>query len=61
MLACKTQGIGSCPVRGFDQDKLSEELDLKETERPILIFPIGYRKEEDRNWRRNGEEIFEVF
>ena len=60
MLACKTQGIGSCPVRGFDQDKLSEELDLKETERPILIFPIGYPKEEDRNWRRNGDEIFEV-
>jgi nitroreductase len=60
MLACKTQGIGSCPVRGFDQDKISEKLDLKESERPILIFPIGYPKEEDRNWRRNGEEIFEI-
>jgi nitroreductase len=60
MLACKTQGIGSCPVRGFDQDKLSEKLDLKESERPIIIFPIGYPKEEDRNWRRNGEEIFGV-
>jgi nitroreductase len=60
MLACKTQGIGSCPVRGFDQDKLSEKLDLKDSERPILIFPIGYPKEEDRNWRRNGEEIFET-
>jgi nitroreductase len=61
MLACKTQGIGSCPVRGFDQDKLSEKLDLKDTERPILILPIGYPKEEeDRNWRRDGEEIFEI-
>ncbi|QGA80234.1 nitroreductase family protein [Candidatus Nanohalobium constans] len=60
MLACKTHGIGSCPVRGFDQDKLSEKLDLKETERPILIFPIGYPKEEDRNWRRPGGEIFEI-
>jgi nitroreductase len=60
MLACKTQGIGSCPVRGFDQDKLSDKLDLKDSERPILIFPIGYPKEEDRNWRRNGEDIFEV-
>lgn len=59
MLACKTQGIGSCPVRGFDQDKIAEKLDLKDTERPILIFPIGYPKEEDRNWRRDGEEIFE--
>jgi nitroreductase len=60
MLACKTQGIGTCPVRGFNQDKLSEKLDLKDSERPILIFPIGYPKEEDRNWRRDGEEIFEV-
>ncbi len=60
MLACKTQGIGSCPVRGFDQDKLADKLSLKDTERPILIFPIGYPKEEDRNWRRDGEEIFEV-
>jgi nitroreductase len=62
MLACRTQGIGSCPVRGFDQDQLSEKLDLKESERPILLLPIGYPKEDDeeRNWRRDGEEIFEV-
>jgi nitroreductase len=60
MLACKTQGIGSCPVRGFDQDKISDKLDLKDSERPILIFPIGYPKEEDRNWRRDGKDIFEV-
>lgn len=61
MLACKTLGIGSCPVRGFDQDNLAEELDLKNSERPMLIFPIGYPKEEDdRNWRRSGENIFEV-
>ncbi len=61
MLACKTQGVGSCPVRGFDQDQLAEKLDLKESEKPILIFPIGYPKEEDRNWRRDGEEIYGVF
>jgi nitroreductase len=60
MLACKTQRISRYPVRGFKQEKLSEKLDLKDTERPIPIFPIGYPKEEDRNWRRNGEEIFEV-
>ena len=60
MLACKTQGIGSCPVRGFAQDKLSDKLDLKDSERPILIFPIGYAKEEDRNWRRDGEDIYEI-
>ena len=60
MLACKTQGIGSCPVRGFSQEQISSKLDLKETERPILLIPIGYPKEEDRNWRREGEEIYET-
>ena len=60
MLACKTQGIGSCPVRGFSQPKLSEKLDLKDSERPILLIPIGYPREEDRNWRRDGEEIFDI-
>ncbi|PSH01184.1 MAG: hypothetical protein BRC27_02860 [Nanohaloarchaea archaeon SW_10_44_10] len=61
MLACRTQGIGSCPVRGFSQGKLSEKLDLKDSERPILLIPIGYPKEEeDREWRRPGKDIFEV-
>jgi len=60
MLACKNYGIGSCPVRGFSQPKLSEKLGLKQTERPILLVPIGYPKENERNWRRDGEEIFEV-
>ena len=60
MLACKSMGIGSCPVRGFSQEQLSEKLDLEESERPILLIPIGYPAEEDRNWRRDGKEIFEI-
>lgn len=60
MLACKTQGIGSCPVRGFSQKQISEKLNLKESEKPILIFPIGYPKEEKKNWRRNGEDIYDI-
>ncbi|WP_414838117.1 nitroreductase family protein [Candidatus Nanosalina sp. VS9-1] len=60
MLACRNFGIGSCPVRGFSQPKLSEKLDLKDSERPVLLIPIGYPKKEDRNWRRAGEEIFEA-
>ena len=59
MLACKTQGIGTCPVRGFKQEKMAENLDLQENERPMLILPIGYPKEqEESEWRRDGEEIF---
>jgi len=60
MIACRTHAIGSCPVRGFKQDKLAKKLDLEDTERPILIFAIGYPKEEGRNWRRDSEAIYEI-
>jgi len=60
MLACRNYGVGSCPVRGFSQEKLSEKLDLNSSERPILLIPIGYPKEEQRNWRRKGKDIFEI-
>jgi|APHM01.1.fsa_nt_gi Nitroreductase len=61
MIACKTQGIGTCPVRGFNQERLGEKLDLEDSERPILLMPIGYPKGEgDRHWRRKGQDIFEI-
>lgn len=60
MIACKTQGIGSCPVRGFKQNKLSEKLDLEDNEKPMLLIPIGYPGEDERNWRKDGEEIYKI-
>jgi len=59
MIACRSEGIGSCPVRGFDKDKLTEKLNLGD-ERPMLLIPIGYPEEESRSWRRKEEKIFEV-
>lgn len=62
MLACEDQGLGTCPVRGFSSEKISESLELKEWERPSLMLPIGYPEEDERpqKWRRDREEIFEV-
>jgi len=60
MLACQNYGIGSCPVRGFSQEQLTEKLDLEENERPMLLIPIGYPKEESREWRRDGKDIYET-
>jgi nitroreductase len=62
MLACEDQGLGTCPVRGFSSEKISESLELKEWERPGLMFPIGYPEEDKRpqKWRRDRDEIFEV-
>jgi|GEM_PF-1371739 len=62
MLACENEGLGTCPVRGFSNTKISEKLNLEDWERPSLIFPIGYPEKDDRpqKWRRNAEEIFEL-
>lgn len=61
MIACKKHGIGSCPVRGFDQEQVSRKLELKDSEKPVLLIPIGYPREdeEERNWRRESEDIYE--
>lgn len=60
MLSCKSKGIGSCPVRGFDKEFLSEELSLPEKERPMLLIPIGYSEKDSRSWRRSPEKIFSI-
>jgi len=60
MLACRNYGIGCCPVRGFSPEKLKKKLNLKITERPVLLFPIGYPREEERSWRRPGEQIYNI-
>ncbi len=62
MLACENVDLGTCPVRGFSNQKISESLELEEWERPSLMLPLGYPEEDERpqKWRRKGEEIFEV-
>lgn len=62
MLACENEGLGTCPVRGFSNEKISESLGLEVWERPSLMLPIGYPVEDDRpqKWRREGKELFEV-
>lgn len=62
MLVCENEGLGTCPVRGFSSQKISESLGLENWERPSLMLPVGYPVEDERpqKWRREGEELFEV-
>lgn len=58
MLALWNQGIGSHPIRGFNQEQLSEKLNLESYERPIIMLVIGYPEEEqEEKWRRDPEEV----
>lgn len=45
MLLAYDLGLGSCPVGAFDEDKVSEILNIPENLHPILIVPIGYPAE----------------
>lgn len=52
-------GIGSCPVKGFDQEELQEELGL-ERWYPLLLIPLGYPDEElEKKSRKSVQEILE--
>lgn len=56
--------IDSCPMEGFDPDKVSEVLNLKSQNlTPTVIATIGYRSEEDTTQhyakvRKSEEELF---
>ena len=45
MLLAHEQGLGSCPVGAFDEEKVSEILNIPENLRPIIIVPVGYSAE----------------
>lgn len=50
LTACALEKVDSCPMEGFKPKEVSEVLNLAEKELfPVLILPIGYRSEEDKN------------
>lgn len=42
MLLAVEQGVGTCPVGAFDEEKVREILNLPKNLRPIIIVPVGY-------------------
>ena len=44
MTICADQQIDSCPMEGFDPEKVDEVLGLKAKNlKSILLLPVGYR------------------
>jgi len=55
------EGVGSCPVRGFDQERLEDLFELEENELPLLMIPIGYPDDEkEKKWRREVGDILDL-
>ncbi|MCF7812588.1 NAD(P)H-dependent oxidoreductase [Candidatus Gracilibacteria bacterium] len=61
LAACAELEIDSCPMEGFDPEKLDQLLELPEHFKSIVMLPIGYRKEDPKREKvRFGEEdLFE--
>lgn len=60
ILAATAEGLGSCWVGAFDEDKVSEVLDIPSGRRPIAILAIGYPAAPPRGTSRKAlDEITE--
>lgn len=51
MLAAKNRGWDTCPMIGFDQQKVREILHVPLTHEIVMMITIGKEKEESRNLR----------
>jgi len=63
MTICAEQQIDSCPMEGFDPEKVDEVLGLKTKNlKSILLLPVGYRAEDDimRNMKKVRKPLNQV-
>lgn len=51
MLAAKNRGWDTCPMIGFDQQKVKDILNIPSTHEVVLMITIGKEKESSRNLR----------
>lgn len=63
MTVCAEQQIDSCPMEGFDPEKVDELLGLKTKNlKSVLMLPVGYRAEDDvmRNMKKVRKPLKQV-
>lgn len=63
LAACAELGIDSCPMDGFEPNKVKELLNLNDNFLPIIYLAVGYRDESDetiqrKKWRFPEDKIF---
>jgi len=61
MTAAATLGIDSCPIEGFEKEKVEEVMNLDITKYQLaLVLPFGYRvKEQSKQLRLDFDEVVE--
>lgn len=56
MLVAVEEGLGTCWLGAFDEEKVFEILNLPKNEKPIVIVPVGYLKETPEPPEREPKE-----
>ncbi|HJE02493.1 MAG TPA: NAD(P)H-dependent oxidoreductase [Aliarcobacter thereius] len=61
MTAAAVKGVDSCPIEGFEKDKLEELLNLDKTKYQVsVVLPFGYRiNEQSKQLREEFKDIVE--
>ncbi|NRG48171.1 nitroreductase family protein [Bacillus sp. CRN 9] len=64
MLAAKNHGWDTCPMIGFDQEKIRNLLDIPSTHEIVLMITIGYEKMSNRRlrgYRKPVDEFVKIY
>lgn len=58
MLAAVQEGLGTCWVGSFDEEKVRQTLDMPKGRRPVVIIPLGYpAKVPNHTSRKDLEQV----
>lgn len=59
MLAAQSRGWATVPMIGFDSEAVSQLVNLKSNYIPVMLMPLGYKKDDPkpRAYRRPIEEV----
>ena len=63
MLAAKNRGLDTCPMIGYDQQKIRQLLDIPSTHEIVLMITVGKEKESSgrlRGYRKPTEEFVKI-
>lgn len=56
ILAATEQGLGTCYIAAFNEEKVKNALNLPENEIPLLLTPLGYAKDNSSKPRARKEQ-----
>lgn len=62
MLAAQNRGLATVPMIGFDPEAVSKLVNIRANYLPVMLMPIGYKKDDPRprDYRRPIDEVVKL-